>query len=143
VRERQRQQAGVRECRAEEPPEFLYNRLPPLPTNGSSLTAPGAAPRFVPPKNDPAWAAWDEYPNLRKRYPEGIPAQIPDADAIDLALGSLDGNNRKELKKYATGIFTLERPLVEAFQKNGFVWGATFSNQVDLMHFEVPAKKGA
>ena len=45
--------------------------------------------------------------------------------------------------KHNPGIFTLERPLVEAFQKNGFVWGATFSNQVDLMHFEVLAKKGA
>ena len=59
---------------------------------------------------------------------------------VNLALESLDENNRKELKRFATGFFTLEGALVLALQKNGFLWGATFSNQVDLMHFEVPKK---
>ena len=82
VRERQQQQAGLTGCRADNPPpDFLVKRLPPLPANGSYLTAPGSPPRVMPPNNDPAWAAWEQLPTLQKRYPNGIPADISDADA--------------------------------------------------------------
>lgn len=42
----------------------------------------------------------------------------------------------KPLKKYKDGFFTLEWALVKALHENGFTWGATFSNAVDLHHFE-------
>lgn len=43
----------------------------------------------------------------------------------------------KPLKKYKDGFFTLEWALVKALHENGFTWGATFSNAVDLHHFEL------
>ena len=43
----------------------------------------------------------------------------------------------KALKKYKDGFFTLEWNLVKALHENGFTWGATFGNAVDLHHFEL------
>lgn len=43
----------------------------------------------------------------------------------------------KTLKKYKDGFFTLEWNLVKALHENGFTWGATFGNAVDLHHFEL------
>ena len=40
--------------------------------------------------------------------------------------------------KWAEGFFHLGRELVLAFHEQGLIWGATFSNQVDLHHFELP-----
>lgn len=45
----------------------------------------------------------------------------------------------KDLKKWKGGFFTLPKELVIAFHKEGFTWGATFSN-ADLHHFELPEK---
>jgi hypothetical protein len=39
--------------------------------------------------------------------------------------------------QYVDGFFTLEWDLVEAFHENDFLWGAVFSNTVDLHHFEL------
>jgi hypothetical protein len=41
------------------------------------------------------------------------------------------------LKKRAGGFFTLSWELVEALSDSGFIWGATFSKNVDLHHFEL------
>jgi hypothetical protein len=47
----------------------------------------------------------------------------------------------QELKKWAGGFFTLKWELVKQFHANGFKWGATFSNGVDLHHFELQSQK--
>jgi len=43
------------------------------------------------------------------------------------------------INRWKSGFYTLPENLVKAFGKEGFIWGATFPN-VDLMHFELPAK---
>lgn len=42
-----------------------------------------------------------------------------------------------DLKKWKDGFFTLEWELVNQLHGNGLLWGATFSNAVDLHHFEL------
>src|SRR5262249_18810133 len=53
----------------------------------------------------------------------------------------LDGVLAKHpsLKAWKNGFFTLEWELVEALHDQGFVWGATFGDNVDLHHFELPS----
>jgi hypothetical protein len=51
------------------------------------------------------------------------------------------GENR-ELKKWRSGFFTLERDLVVQLHDHGFTWGAIFSN-VDLHHFELELPKAS
>ena len=41
------------------------------------------------------------------------------------------------LSKWKDGFFTLDKELVKLMHDNGFLWGATFSNTVDLHHFEI------
>lgn len=43
----------------------------------------------------------------------------------------------RNLKKWLGGFFTLEWALVKQLHDNGFIWGATFRNAVDLHHFEL------
>jgi hypothetical protein len=45
------------------------------------------------------------------------------------------------LKPWIAGFFTLDWKLVKQLRANGFTWGATFSNAVDLHHFELAAAK--
>ncbi len=61
------------------------------------------------------------------------PAKPPDPLAVVLA-------GHKDLVKWHAGFFTLDWELVKALHKQGFLWGATFSNAVDLHHFELTAK---
>jgi hypothetical protein len=42
-----------------------------------------------------------------------------------------------DLKKWKDGFFTLEWELVKQLHANGLLWGATFTNAVDLHHFEL------
>lgn len=42
-----------------------------------------------------------------------------------------------ELKKWSDGFFRLEWPLVKELHANGLLWGATFSTNVDLHHFQL------
>lgn len=71
-------------------------------------------------------------------------AKPPEADAklkdkekhrpepIDVVL-----SGHVKLKESVNGFFTIEWDLVEQLHIHGFRWGATFSNAVDLHHFEV------
>lgn len=45
------------------------------------------------------------------------------------------------LKPWINGFFTLDWELVKQLRANGFLWGATFSNAVDLHHFELSKKE--
>jgi len=44
------------------------------------------------------------------------------------------------LMQWTKGFFTLDLKLVGLLHEHGFIWGATFSNAVDLQHFELPEK---
>jgi hypothetical protein len=58
---------------------------------------------------------------------------------IDAVMGK-----QKALKPYArTGFFALEWELVHALHAEGFTWGATFPNMVDLHHFELKVEPEA
>jgi hypothetical protein len=50
--------------------------------------------------------------------------------------------NNKELIPRQRGFFTLQWELVEALHGQGFTWGATFTHNVDLHHFENPTAPG-
>lgn len=56
----------------------------------------------------------------------------PEPAAILVVLKGHEG-----LVKWKDGFFTLDKELVTLMHKNGFLWGASFSNAVDLHHFEI------
>ena len=61
------------------------------------------------------------------------------APPIDAVMGK-----HKALKPYArTGFFSLEWELVKRLHAEGFTWGATFPNMVDLHHFELKVEPKA
>jgi hypothetical protein len=66
--------------------------------------------------------------------------EAPGRDGLESAATSdpsLKGFQLPWLKKWRNGFFALPWALVEAFHKEGFIWGATF-NTPDLHHFELP-----
>lgn len=84
-----------------------------------------------------------------KTDPSGLWQDISDISAAFAALNYTaeiakltQARANKELiqlhQKWAGGFFTLSQSLVVALHQQGMVWGATFNNQVDLHHFELP-----
>jgi hypothetical protein len=116
-----------------EPPKFLFDRLMFLPPR----------PRAAPAPNDRAWQAWELYPTLQKRYPNGIPQPISDSEAYRIIFEKLpEGmDNKLIIKEYVKkGFFTLKWKLGQLLHANGYKWGVTFDDP-DLMHFVKPKEK--
>jgi hypothetical protein len=87
----------------------------------------------VPTRSPTAWAF-----SLPGRTAKGHPTEEAVKNASRLKTAKSLG-----LGKRIHGFFTLEWELVEAFHKNGFLWGVTFTGRkgrgghVDLHHFEL------
>ncbi len=85
--------------------------------------AAGTAAGETPPKAaDKKAKKADAKPKAAKKEPE----------PIDVVL-----KGHHDLKQWKDGFFTLEWELVKELHANGFRWGATFSNAIDLHHFEL------
>jgi hypothetical protein len=97
---------------------------------------------------------WQEIADLNQRFVEKIKQEVERIEKERAAAGMVvDGKakstkkvrepideifaNHKPLKKWKDGFFTLDWALVKALHENGFTWGATFGNAVDLHHFEL------
>ena len=99
----------------------------------------------------------DDIYEINRLYVKKLNESADQASAAGAVSGKKDTRTEEAIKKASrlktarslgmgrriNGFFTLEWPLVEAFHKNGFKWGATFEGRrgkqgkADLMHFEL------
>ncbi|MEZ4868523.1 MAG: M15 family metallopeptidase [Caldilineaceae bacterium] len=92
---------------------------------------------------------WKDVADLNQRFVKKVKEEVERIEKERAASGKVTLDKKakapldeilgkhKMLKKYKDGFFTLEWALVKALHENGFTWGATFSNAVDLHHFEL------
>jgi hypothetical protein len=95
---------------------------------------------------------WKDIQNLNSLFLENLAKEVEQIKAeqaaaepgskvkppLDVVFAKYPKMKEKKLNK---GFFTLEWKLVEQLHKNGFTWGATFPNAVDLHHFELMNEK--
>jgi hypothetical protein len=95
---------------------------------------------------------WKDIQNLNSLFLENLATEVEQIKAeqaatepgskvkppLDVVFAKYPKMKEKKLNK---GFFTLEWKLVEQLHKNGFTWGATFPNAVDLHHFELMNEK--